>query len=182
MGLIKKVIKQAIKIILIVAIVSSVLFVGLLFYHYYLSPDATRHKIRDIYNKVSAASGIGDKPTLIIMDDSRINAATNGMWIQVNQGLIDAFSYDQIAMVLGHELAHVHLGHTKENIYSDKISGQYAEAMADKVGAFYMMRAGFDVCDGREAWKKIRLSEGNRIDTTHPNYSYRYDELNVGCE
>jgi Zn-dependent protease with chaperone function len=96
--------------------------------------------------------------------------------------MLDNLSYDSIALVLGHELAHIHLRHNElKDFYGNKLGSQYNEAMADKLGAFYALRAGFDVCKGREVWKYFLNKYGNRINSTHPNHSYRYEELDIGC-
>ena len=56
------------------------------------------------------------------------------------------------------------------------------EANADKLGAVYMIKAGFDICKGREIFKRWKIEGGNKLNSYHPSYSYRYDELNIGCE
>jgi hypothetical protein len=46
----------------------------------------------------------------------------------------------------------------------------------------YALKAGYDVCMGRKFWKRERIEEGNYQGLNHPDYSYRYDELNFNCE
>lgn len=182
MSFIKNLFKTAIKLCLCALISFIIIAGGVLVYYVNFSDDAKRENVRQIYKKLTAVTGVGAHPMLIISDKTTINASTNGIFIDIHQGMVDNFNSQEIALVLGHELAHVYLNHVGGSASSDKIESQYDEAMADKLGAFYMMRAGYDVCEGREAWKRIRLKYGNDIDSTHPNYSFRYDELNVGCE
>lgn len=50
------------------------------------------------------------------------------------------------------------------------------------MGAVYMMKAGYDVCKGRELFKHWLDARGDYLDGDHPNYAYRYNELNINCE
>lgn len=89
---------------------------------------------------------------------------------------------DAIALVLAHEVAHITLGHV--HIPSDirtKDIMQTLEAQADKMGAFYMMRAGYNLCAGRESWKALEELYGDVLIQDHPDFAYRFAQLNINC-
>lgn len=67
-----------------------------------------------------------------------------------------------------------------ENVEETKI--MVLEANADKMGAVYVMKAGYDVCEGREFFKRLLQNNGDYLGGDHPGFAYRYSELNIGCE
>ncbi len=124
--------------------------------------------VQDIYAKVVKASGISKAPMLIISSNPDVNAYNNGVAIVLNTGLIkDARDDDEIALVLGHELAHGALHHRTSNI-----PNEYA---ADKLGAVYMRKAGYNVCLGAMMVKRF----GSAKSKSHPPGTERYKAL--GC-
>lgn len=145
------------------------------------SLEARNKEVKDIYNNLVVASGLGERPELFIVEEDTVNAYTNGSQIIIFRGLLNLIDKDGIALILGHELAHVSLGHTKMEVDGD-LEVQKLEALADKLGTFYMLRAGYDVCKAREIYKHLRDRNGDDIITNHPNYSYRYNQLNIGCD
>ena len=111
-----------------------------------------------------------------------MNAYNDGKKVVIYMGLVDSVdSWDEIALVLGHEVAHGMLGHLDKLNTTNADEESVLEANADKMGAFYMMKAGYDICKGRELYKTWKNNNGNYIGLDHPDYSYRYDELNIGC-
>ncbi len=140
--------------------------------------------IQDIYSQVIVATGqTQDALPLEISDNPTVNAYNDGTRIVIFQGLINyTKSDDEIALVLGHEIAHGTLHHLKELNTNDVNKVAELEANADKMGAVYMMKAGYNVCKGREFFHRLLQSYGNALGQNHPDFSYRYDELNVQCE
>lgn len=140
-------------------------------------------EIMEVYNKLVAATGeINMVPPLQISDSGIVNAYATKEAVILNRGLIKTLkNADELALVLGHELAHETLNHV--NSIEDGspwfVVGR-AEAQADKLGAYYMMRAGYDICKGRELYLSW-MKEGDYLYDDHPNYSYRYTQLNVNC-
>ncbi len=111
------------------------------------------------------------------------NAYTDGERVVIYTGLIEKTnSWDEIALVLGHEIAHNTLAHLKELDTTDPIAQSILEANADKMGAIYMMKAGWDICKGRQIYGRWFKTDGNYLGQDHPEYSYRYAELNIGCD
>lgn len=170
---------------LIAVILDIGIFIGApIVYDEYLGQTATNNKVAEIYRQIIVASGQSNNAVpLNIVESETYNAYTDGSQIVLYTGLINNSTWDGIAYILGHELAHHQLMHTRSEIFHDKVQTiEKAEALADKLGAFYMMKAGYDICVAREGWKKLRDTQGNYLGETHPNYSYRFDELDVNCE
>jgi predicted Zn-dependent protease len=141
-------------------------------------------QIREVYSKLIAQTGqTQSKLPLIIEDDAQVNAYNDGTKIVLFTGMIKALkNYDEVALVLGHEIAHGTLGHLGGLAASLSNDQAVLEGNADKMGAVYALKAGYDVCMGRKFWKRERIEEGNYQGLNHPDYSYRYDELNFNCE
>lgn len=139
----------------------------------------TKQEINEIYRKLMIGSGQAVYPQLIIVKSNVINAYTDGSTIVIFTGLIEKMnSKDEVAVVLGHELAHVLLNHVGD----DNVPTVIKEAQADKYGAFLALRAGYDVCQGRVIFKKFLKLYGDDPNSDHPSNAYRYDQLNVGCD
>lgn len=170
----------------LIAVVLDIMIVigGPYLYDEYLGDAATNRKVHEIYRQIVVASGQSNNAVpLFIIDQNIDNAYTNGHAIVVYTGLINNSTWDGIAYTLGHELAHHQLMHTRAKLFhKDTATVEKAEALADKLGAFYMMRAGYDICIARQEWRIARDTKGNYLGEDHPNYSYRYDELNVNCD
>jgi predicted Zn-dependent protease len=138
-------------------------------------------RIFKMYAKLQAQAGVGGLPPLFIVESPILNAYTDGNKVVIYRGLIDfADNDDEIALVLGHELAHNTLYHLRMNNLA--IDEQVViEAQADKMGAVYMMKAGYDICKGRMMWMKFYKEDGDYLGGSHPGYAYRFSQLNVNC-
>lgn len=143
--------------------------------------------IYTLYKKLWAQTGESEKyvPLIIHDDNSTDNAYADGFSVHIYTGLINkSYSMDEIALVLGHEIAHTTLGHvylpdeTSKNVNAVT----HMEAQADKMGAVYAMKAGYSVCKGRNIMLRWFQETGDLLGSDHPNYSYRYAQLNYGCE
>lgn len=166
--------------LIVAAFCANIYIYSLVSYEKYFGETAVRNKVKEIYGEIVIASGLSnDVVPLFIVESNENNAYTDGTKIVIYTGLIENSSWDGIALTLGHELAHHHLMHTRSDIFND--SREQAEAIADKLGAFYMMKAGYDICEARKEWKDFLNTEGDFVDGTHPNYSYRYEALNINC-
>lgn len=136
-----------------------------------------------IYHNLYVHTGrAGDIPPIYIVKSGEINAYATNDGIVIYTAMLEAVKNDdELALVIGHEMSHVTLGHLNMTIKTDD-DQSVLESMADKMGAFYMMASGYDICKGREFWKRMRMDEGDYMNRDHPDMSYRYDQLNVGCD
>lgn len=114
-------------------------------------------------------------------------------------GLVNALNDDQLAVVAGHELAHIAAGHVAEDnsravvntarqIQRPSLTGFYAigaEIEADQIGIVYATLAGFDPMASVDFWREqARRSHqplSNPFTDTHPSFRDRtaYLEANI---
>lgn len=172
---------------LVMAVVlDTILFLCMIgVYWYYFTFEGVSYRVHKMYQQIVAQAGQSqDALPLTVVDLPIVNAYNDGTKVVIYTGLIsNTKSWDEVALVLGHELAHSNLGHLdriRENITAAGV--QVLEGNADKLGAVYMIKAGYDICKGRNLFKHWREEKGNALGTTHPDYSYRYEELNIGCD
>lgn len=106
-----------------------------------------------------------------------INAYATGRSIIVTTAMMDfAATDEELALVVGHELAHNTMGHVPKILRNMILSGfatrttRPFEAEADYVGLYYMARAGYDM-EGVEAfWRRLGVQHPKNIvrAKTHP--------------
>lgn len=120
-----------------------------------------------------------------------INAYANGKAITVTAGMMNfAASDDELAMIIGHELAHNELGHIRKIITNYALSlgaTRYArpfESEADYVGLYYAARAGFNIDNVEDIWRRLARQSARPIARakTHPAYPDRYVRLRAARE
>ncbi len=102
-----------------------------------------------------------------IIAGGAINAAADGNYVQINAAMLDfATSDDELAVIVGHELAHNILRHV-----ALKIPSKRAEYAADRLGVWLMARAGYDVDAVVPFWTRFekRTNAGIFADGTHPS-------------
>ncbi len=183
--------KKAIQFLLLAAVLLGVnvnLFLyGHIYYLTHYSIEAKHEEIKALYHKIAIATRqINMLPPFKIVDDKEVNAYATSDEIILNQGLIDSSENDdEIALVLAHEVAHVILKHTEIDVTDETITDDFIkkqEADADKYGAFLMMRAGYNLCTARELYKRWSKEDGDMLIQNHPDFSYRYDQLDVNCK
>ena len=114
---------------------------------------------------------------------SSINAFATGSSITVTSGMLDFVDGDrELALILGHELAHNTQAHIPKIVrnYVLSLGGtRYArpfESEADYVGLYYMVRAGY-APDGVEAfWRRLALVSPRNTGRakTHPTTPERF--------
>lgn len=122
-------------------------------------------------------------PTLII-NNSAVNAFADGDSIYVTQGMMDFASDNELALVVGHELAHNNMGHItkkKQNYWfgmifdilytaatgvssdgafaemSSRSHSQAFESEADIVGLYFIARAGYEHKGAADFWRKMAI-------------------------
>lgn len=126
------------------------------------SASVTEKDVREVYKKILDNNLIIFRPPLYIEDNDDINAYTDGKEIVIYTGLMKAVNKQQLALVIGHELAHYKLWHNGSNWHN--------EFEADEYGAIFAKTAGFDVCKGRTLFKLFKSG----FSLTHPPSMSRY--------
>jgi hypothetical protein len=167
--------------------------------------DGKRHNVR-----LNALKACPFAVTLAVGDDP--NAATDGHSVYVTNGMLDFAPQDRdLAVVLGHEIAHAIAGHPERlnpkpdrsdrGIVGSVVStaseiGDTAysavrglagarrnsiqfEMEADYVGLYLAARAGYDVSNAAEIWRRLEAEYPSAADGgwTHPSSRERYDAM-----
>jgi Peptidase family M48 len=106
-----------------------------------------------------------------VVDSDEWNASAMGNGaIWVNTGLLNDTSDDELAVVLGHELAHYTHEHTRRSVKNGKLSllawgsgySRDLEDQADRVGLRYAYEGGFDVERAIDMWSRVRSRFGEK--------------------
>lgn len=134
---------------------------------------------------------------IVLVDDPElINAFTIGGYIFFTTAMYDfCKSQDEIACIIGHEMAHNELGHIRKNLSKAKANqelfgdfgaittalgssitsgfNQHDEQHSDFLGMDYARAAGYDVCQNVGLWKRMAELEGKQpkmmgLFRTHP--------------
>ncbi len=134
----------------------------------------------EIVPEMTCASG------LRLQSGSAINAYANGRTITVSAGMMDFVeSDDELALIVGHELAHNTMGHIRKSVVNFLLSGgatRYTrpfESESDYVGMYYMVRAGFDPDGVEDVWRRLAEVDPRSVNRakTHPTFPDRYLRL-----
>lgn len=143
-------------------------------------------------------------PTYLHDDDS-VNAFADGSSIVVTSGLMRFVETDdELAFVIGHELAHNTMGHIEAKAGNAVVGGiigailtglsgvnvvdpmmqvgaqaysQEFEAEADYVGVYYAAKAGYDTRKAARFWRRMAAAHPSAIGlqgTTHPSSAKRF--------
>lgn len=115
-----------------------------------------------------------------------INAFANGKTITVTTGMMDFTKTDsELALIIGHELAHNTMGHIRKiagNLILSGMNTKYSrpfESEADYVGLYYLARAGYDMDNVEQVWRRLARVNPKSVARakTHPTYSDRFLRL-----
>ncbi len=145
----------------------------------------SNEEVYKVFNKLAVNSGTQAMEPLVILDSPLVNAWTDGEKITITTSLLKIMkNEDELALVLGHEMSHVlnydviHM--LLEDGWDVKIDSRYKEAAADKMGALIMMRAGYDVCRGKEIMRTFKDNFGDDAGAEgHPDNAFRLDQLDL---
>jgi len=120
---------------------------------------------------------------LRLSQSSAINAYADGRNLTITTGMMEFTQSDsELALIIGHELAHNTMGHIRKSIinYILSLGGtrftRPFESEADYVGLYYLARAGYSP-EGVEAfWKRLATVAPKNISRakTHPTFPERY--------
>ncbi len=165
------------KAILIFFLVCSLALLELTYMQEPSGNKFTNAQVIDVYERLARNSGEQGLPPLTILDTPEINAWTDGVNITITTGILSVMENEnELALVLGHEMAH----YINHDTLHDDLDSRQVEAHADKLGAFIMMRAGFDVCKGKEMFTVFKEQFGDSpVTSTHPDQAFRKDQLDL---
>lgn len=168
-----------------------------------------RETVEQIFNKVVATAGneaLGNVFLEYDEESDEINAyATYDGDIIITKGLYDLATDDELAFVIGHELAHHTLGHfyidvaemllesfpevrdndirVMESFHEEFITSEYREYQSDLLGQQYAVMAGYDPCAGESLERKFIDTIGFKVNnSTHPNSYLRAATMAKLCE
>lgn len=120
---------------------------------------------------------------LRLRNSSVINAYADGRNITMTTGMMDFVqSDDELALIIGHELAHNTMGHIRK-VLSNYILSFGAtrhtrpfESEADYVGLYYLVRAGYSPEGVEYFWQRLSKVSPKGINRakTHPTFPNRY--------
>jgi hypothetical protein len=140
--------------------------------------------------EIRPVSGCSSEVQLI--PSSKMNAEADGHYVQVTSAIVDYVANDdELAVVIGHELAHNILGHRAKldavgvgTGLLSKFGRQAAriratEIEADRTGLYLMARAGYDIEAAPTFWRRFGREHGPGIfaDATHPGWRKREELL-----
>lgn len=152
--------------------------------------DERARRLARIFAKVQSRSHLADMPLVpVLIERDLFQAYTlGGAEIIFYTGLADRLSDDGLAIIIGHEMAHISTSHAVEAISRDvvnlehhhhhndaRLSGFYAvesEFEADMVGLLYAVLAGYDGSKASEIWTRLAQVRGRPVydlfTSTHP--------------
>lgn len=123
---------------------------------------------------------------LRLSQSAAINAYADGHTITITTGMMDFIESDEeLALIVGHELAHNTMGHIRKIIGNYILSGfatRYTrpfESEADYVGLYYSKRAGYVIDGVEELWRRLAKVSPKNVSRakTHPSFPDRYLRL-----
>jgi len=115
-----------------------------------------------------------------------INAFADGRNITVTSGMMNfAASDDELAMIVGHELAHNSMGHIRKILGNRILSGNATrftrdfESEADYVGLYYQVRAGYSPDKVENFWRRLSAVNPKSVARakSHPTFPDRFLRL-----
>ena len=142
---------------------------------------------------------------IILKNSDQVNAYADGQHVVVFSGMMRFLdSDDELALIIGHELAHNTMGHLQKQAVNRTIGtllgaivseltgvnvtrigtqtgqllfSQEFEAEADYVGCYYAARAGYDVSGAAQLWRRMAATHPMAINlkgSTHPSTAKRF--------
>ena len=151
-------------------------------------------RVSRIAERVLAVSHLrNERWSFVLVNDPEFNAfVTGGSVLFINRGAVENHSNDEIAAIIGHEIAHVTANHRferKSHLDTAKITGSKSarrewfqkafghnqEIEADKYGLLYATLVGYDPFVAPELWEKMfyKYGNGGGFMRTHPANSER---------
>ena len=147
-----------------------------------------------VFTRIHAISHYRDESwDVYLLPDKSFNAfVVGGAEMFVYHGLLDALNDDELAAVIGHEIAHITANHVSErsghqmaallsgsdsiktNNFQKAFTHEFEEE-ADKIGILYAALAGYDPYAASRVWKARYNKSGDQAGFVrdHPIYSER---------
>jgi hypothetical protein len=128
---------------------------------------------------------------LQLRNSAAVNAYADGRNITVTSGLMEFVKNDdELALIIGHELAHNSMGHIRKSVSNFILSfggTRYTrpfESEADYVGLYYMVRAGYSPEGVESFWQRLAKVSPKGISRakTHPTFPDRYLRIRAARE
>lgn len=112
----------------------------------------TKTRAREIYRKIKKANNFIFNPIMLFMESDYINGYSKIFYIKITTGALKHYSEDELAFLIGHELAHCKFWHLGTE---DKEKSHKQEYKADMYAAQYIRRAGFNVLNAINKFNKF---------------------------
>lgn len=168
----------------------------------------TVYRYGSLHQTVVQPELICDMP-LVIINQGHLNAYADGEAVFLYAGMERALQDDnQLAILIGHEMAHNTLRHIDSQVLNSLIGGligasidpvysdlgqqvgslaysQEFETEADYVGVYFAARAGFDVSQAADLWREMGVINPDSIHVsslTHPSTALRYNTIRKTSE
>lgn len=166
---------------------------------YTLITEGTQYnRVQGILKKltVKIKSPKGYNYSIYLIDGKEINAFTVGAKIYITTAMVAfCISDDEIACIIGHEIAHNELGHIRDNISRIKTARNYGvigdisssfaslittsfnqknETHSDFIGIDLAIAAGYNGCASSQLWKRMKALENSNggFDTFFNSHPY----------
>ena len=141
----------------------------------YAQSSPAPKNVQAIYHRLLKTTNMSGRVKGIrLMRDKYENAfAAYDGHVYVTQGLLDnAANENELALVIGHEIAHVLLNHVTPDNHEDNRAN---EMHSDKLSAFMLLQAGFNLCEGRGIYVRWYKKYGDSVLTSsHPSHVQRF--------
>ncbi|MBF94085.1 MAG: hypothetical protein CMH58_02860 [Myxococcales bacterium] len=123
-----------------------------------ITTDKRLTRARSVLDKVRKANGLDHEFSLHLIKDKDLNAfASVGGYLYLTTGMIKSLaSEDEMAWVLGHEIAHVTCGHCDRKAKTLHVAGGFGDIVETGANAGLMISAPFGQVDEYEADAKGR--------------------------
>jgi predicted Zn-dependent protease len=158
--------------------------------------------LRKLNSNISNPRGFNYK--IYLIDTSMLNAFTFGGKIFVTTEMLSfCNNNDELACIIGHEIAHNELGHISESIKKNNLLNEYLgqdlgdvffslsrvvfapfsqidEAHSDMRGMDIAVASGYDICQNKKLWDRMSKKEGeynslSNLLSSHPYSGTRRD-------
>jgi len=113
---------------------------------------------------------------------TKMDAWSDDRYVAVTSGMVAQTNDDELAFTMGHELAHIILGHGSTSQALSAATGKLEsrkskETAADLLGLKLARQAGYDPAGAESLLRKLAESNDGAISFTHPAFKRRIEAL-----